>query len=367
MRQRAVTSVPWAPALLLIACVALDAVTPYDQRFDWLLAAVPALAAASCTVRTTLGIGAVTIAVEILLCMVNHRLGAYMVLPLVAIAAITLSAAHTSRVRIRREESLEDTRSVARTLQNVILRVPPPALGRLNLFVHYEAAASEARIGGDFYEALHTAHGVRVILGDVQGKGLPAVENAAVLLASFREAAYDEPDLAHLAARLETSMQRHSERHPGSPSAERFATVVLAEFPDAVPVVRIVNCGHPEPLWQRGPELRFLEPDDRLPPVGLAGLLTDAYRWKDYPFEEGDRLLFYTDGVSEARDDSDTFYSLAERARIWAVLPARESLPALAADLRRHRDGEADDVAALLVERPLPESAPTGRKAPARR
>jgi serine phosphatase RsbU (regulator of sigma subunit) len=353
--------VPWAPVLLLVACVCLDAVTPYDQRFDWLLAAVPALAAASCTVRTTLGIGAVTIVVEVVLCMVNHRLGAYMVLPLVAIAAVTLSAAYTSRVRIRREESLEDTRSVAHTIQNVILRALPPALGRLNFFVHYEAAASEARIGGDFYEALLTAHGVRVILGDVQGKGLPAVENAAVLLASFREAAYDAPDLAQVAARLETSMQRHSERHPGSENAERFATVVLAEFPDTASVVRIVNCGHPEPLWQRGRELRFLEPDVRLPPVGLAGLLSEAYEWKEYPFEAGDRLLLYTDGVSEARDDTDAFYPLAERAETWAALPAREILPTLAVDLRQHRGGEADDVAALLVERPRPEPAALAR------
>ncbi|MFI0975802.1 PP2C family protein-serine/threonine phosphatase [Streptomyces sp. NPDC021093] len=351
VRKLTAFPVPWPPLLLLVACVALDAATPLDQRFDWLLAAVPALAAASCTVGATLGFGAAAIAVEVVLALVNDRLGSYLVLPLVAILAVTLAAAYASRVRLLREESLENTRSVAHTIQGIVLRPLPPAIGPMTLFVHYEAVASEARVGGDFYEALNTAHGVRVILGDVQGKGLPAVENAAVLLASFREAAYDAPDLAALAARLETSMLRHSERHPESETAERFATVVLAEFPEESPVVRIVNCGHPEPLWQRGEITRFLEPDERLPPVALASLLDGPYRWKEYPFAVGDRLVLYTDGVSEARDAAGVFYPLAARAPKWASLAAGDALDRLAADLGEYRNKGADDVAVLLIER----------------
>jgi len=62
-----------------------------------------------------------------------------------------------------------------------------------------------------------------VIVGDVQGKGLDAVETAAVVLSAFREAAYDEPDLPRVADRIEKALARQL-------SSEQFVTAILAEL-----------------------------------------------------------------------------------------------------------------------------------------
>ncbi|MEU6278495.1 hypothetical protein ABZ871_39830 [Streptomyces populi] len=63
----------------------------------------------------------------------------------------------------------------------------------LRLLLPYLAAAAEARIGGYQHEAIRTPHGVRLLIGDVRGKGLLAIPAAATLLSAFREAATTRP------------------------------------------------------------------------------------------------------------------------------------------------------------------------------
>ena len=76
-----------------------------------------------------------------------------------------------------------------------------PLLGRVSSGP-VPVGGAEARIGGDLYEAVNTAHGVRLLIGDVRGKGLLAVETAAAMLAAFREAAYEVYTLAEVARRI---------------------------------------------------------------------------------------------------------------------------------------------------------------------
>ena len=96
---------------------------------------------------------------------------------------------------------------------------------------------ASARIGGDLYEAVSSGGGVRLIVGDVLGKGLPAARTAAVVLGAFRESAYDAASLAEIAARIEASLQ-HQE------AAEEFVTVVLAQVSSDGCRAEILNCGH---------------------------------------------------------------------------------------------------------------------------
>jgi sigma-B regulation protein RsbU (phosphoserine phosphatase) len=72
--------------------------------------------------------------------------------------------------------------------------------------VLYASASAEASIGGDFYEALETPHGVRLLVGEVRGKGLDAVRLAGVVLGSFRDAAQEHPDLTGVVAALDRSV-----------------------------------------------------------------------------------------------------------------------------------------------------------------
>lgn len=89
-----------------------------------------------------------------------------------------------------------------------MLRPLPYHWGGLDWSAVYVTADHVARVGGDFYDLQPSRYGTRVILGDVQGKGLGAVAASAVLLGTFREAGYHEGRLRDVARRLETRMKR---------------------------------------------------------------------------------------------------------------------------------------------------------------
>ncbi|MGW0466672.1 PP2C family protein-serine/threonine phosphatase [Streptomyces sp. NPDC003027] len=344
------------PFLVIVLTVAADLLTPDRERFDRLLVAAPALAAITWSVRGTVLIGGVVMALRALLgASRGEPLAPDLLANEVVLATFTAAAAWVSRVRARYERDLRELTAVAEVVQRVVLRPLPPRLGPVELHLLYVAAAAKARIGGDFYEAVRVPGAVRLMLGDVQGKGLGAVETASVLLGSFRAAVHDAAGLTELADRLEEGLGRYGAWDPDTDAAERFATVVLVEIPDGEDVVRLLSCGHPAPLLQRGGRVRPVDFADPSLPVNLAGLVEARHRVEEVPFRPGDRLLLFTDGVSENRDRAGVFYPLEERMRGWAAEPG-DRLPALLhSDLVAYgADGLDDDVAALLVVR-LPE------------
>ncbi|MFF3607793.1 PP2C family protein-serine/threonine phosphatase [Streptomyces sp. NPDC002463] len=346
------------PFLVLVLTVLADLLTPDRERFDRLLVAAPALAAVTWSVRGTIGIGLLAMAARLLLNPTRDVTSPSELLASEAvIAAVTAVAAWVSRVRTRYERDLQEVTAVAEVVQRVVLRPLPERLGRFELHLLYVAAAAKARIGGDFYEAVRIPGAVRVMLGDVQGKGLGAVETASVLLGSFRAAVNEARDLADLADRLDEGLARYGAWDPDSDAAERFATVVLVELPDGRDVVRLLSCGHPAPLLQRRSGVEAVHFADPSLPVNLAGLAENHHRIEEVPFGPGDRLLLYTDGVSETRDRAGTFYPLELRLRGWARQPAAELPELLHRDLAAYGAGGLDDdVAAVLLVRP-PEAA----------
>ncbi|MFF9473730.1 PP2C family protein-serine/threonine phosphatase [Streptomyces roseolus] len=348
------------PLLVMVLVVVADLVTPDSERVDRLLFTVPALAAATWSVYGTVGMGLVAAGLRALLVVGRGEPGAEELLASEGlILGITAASAWVSAVRTRYEQDLAEVTAVADVVQRVVLRPPPPRLGPVELHLLYVAAAAKARIGGDFYEAVQIPGAVRIMLGDVQGKGLGAVETASVLLGAFRSTAYDAPDLPALADRLDEGLARYAAWDPESDAAERFATVVLVELPDGGDTARLLNCGHPAPLLQHGTEVTCVEVADPSLPLNLTGLADSHHRVEEFPFGPGDRLLLYTDGVSETRDRAGIFYPLEERARQWADVPAAQVPELLHQDLEAYGAGGLDDdVAALLVVRTEGPAAP---------
>jgi serine phosphatase RsbU (regulator of sigma subunit) len=161
----------------------------------------------------------------------------------VAVAAVTaISAAGAARNR-HENRRIANVTSVAEAAQRALLRPLPSQVGPLELGVVYLAAAAEARVGGDLYEVARTQFGIRLIVGDVRGKGLEAVEIAADVLGVFREIAHEVYTLAEVARRLDASLARR----PAAP-LEEFVTAILAEIDPVAGSLTIYNCGHPPPL-----------------------------------------------------------------------------------------------------------------------
>ncbi|WP_234384724.1 PP2C family protein-serine/threonine phosphatase [Streptomyces sp. MMG1121] len=347
------------PALLLFTGLFIGLVTPSTVRPDAFLATAMVSAAALLPLWGTvlIGVGACAVFVGLMVDFDALR-DATAYSELASLVAIGAFAVFLNRLLDRRAHQLVQVRSVAETAQLAVLHPVPRHLGHVALESLYLAAAAEARIGGDLYEAMHTPQGVRLLIGDVRGKGLLAIQAAATLLSAFREAAHDAPDLPHLARRLETSINRHASHHPGVPGseiAERFITALLAEIPDDEPVVRTVTCGHPPPFLLHRGEVRELQPTAPSPPLNLGMLVGEGYHVDVAPFHPGDQLLLYTDGVTETRDRSGAFYPLAERIRSWSGETPHQLLDHLHRDLLGYSAGELDDDIAVLIARRRPE------------
>ncbi|MFF6888811.1 PP2C family protein-serine/threonine phosphatase [Streptomyces sp. NPDC012421] len=263
---------------------------------------------------------------------------------LVSVVGVTAAGLVAAVMRQRREAELASVRSIAEVAQRVLLRPVPRTAGGLSAAVSYTAAVAEARIGGDLYEVVTFPGGVRVIVGDVQGKGLDAVETAADVLGAFREAAHDEPDLAGVSARLERAMNR-------SLDGERFVTAVVAEIREDRSVA-LLNYGHPAPLLvDADGTARFLTPPTRALPLGLGVYGAEGPETLTAAFHPGDQLLLYTDGVSEARDGRGEFYPLDSRLHLLRVDSPERALDALHRDIVEHAGGPLGDDAAMLLLR----------------
>jgi serine phosphatase RsbU (regulator of sigma subunit) len=335
--------------VLTIVLGVLAVFTPEDFAVSRLLPAAPALAASMWSVGATVTLGVVTLAVVLAVQFAYSEPGT--AFTGAALAAVTAAAAYAAHVRLQRERTLLQVRSVADAAQAVVLRPVPHRLGEVGIETLYLAAAEEARIGGDFFDAVDTAHGVRLLIGDVRGKGLSAVGVASTVNNCFHEAAYDEPDLTRLARRLETSMVRYSDSFGGPDAAERFATVVLAEIPHGGRRVSLLNCGHPPPLLLHRGRARALEPSAPSPPLNMAGLIGAGYSVDTVALAPGDRLLFYTDGVTETRDHSGAFFPLIDWVSRQDSVPGRRLLTELHEQLQRFSGGGLDDDIAALVVR----------------
>ncbi|MEU8620539.1 PP2C family protein-serine/threonine phosphatase [Streptomyces sp. NPDC048623] len=325
------------------------------MAFSRLLPAAPALAASMWPVLPTVLLGTVCLLLMIGLSLVFPDLGTWWTAS--GIIAVTVAAAYGSHVRLQRERTLFQVRLVADAAQQVVLSPLPRRFRSVEIESLYLAAAAEARIGGDFYEAADTPYGLRLLIGDVRGKGLPAVGAAAAIVNAFREAAYDEADMTDVARRLDASSTRYNAAFPPEGPMERFATALLVEIPHEGRHIDILNCGHPPPLLLHRGKLRVLEPALPSPLLSLAELIGSHYNVDTYDFVPGDLLLLYTDGIAETRAHDGEFFPLATWMRRQPPTAPRELLTALHRDLLRHSRGRLDDdIAALAVRLRDPES-----------
>ncbi|MFJ1735652.1 PP2C family protein-serine/threonine phosphatase [Streptomyces sp. NPDC088254] len=335
----------WLPVIAMGVVAAADVVAGSGVGFLPLVSLGPAFAGLVGGWRRTALIGGLALVLCLALGLYDGLFdGRRGFTALISVAGVTGAGVAAAVMRSRREAELASVRSIAEVAQRVLLRPVPRTAGPLQAAVSYTSAVAEARIGGDLYEVVASPHGVRVIVGDVQGKGLAAVETAAVVLGAFREAAHDESDLVGLGERLERSVARELE-------GEKFVTAVLAEIGSAGGAV-FLNYGHPPPMVIRHDgTVGFPQPPVYALPLGLgvhgaAG--PEPYR---VDFQPGAQLLLYTDGVSEARDEQGAFYPLADRAHLLKDPDAQLALEALREDLMGHAAGPPHDDAAMLLLR----------------
>ncbi|MCW7940744.1 protein phosphatase [Streptomyces hygroscopicus] len=341
------------PVVFIIAITLVDIHSPTSIHLGPALVIAPALTASFAGPRTTAFVGALAVAAQIFIAVFHGGLTTTNhVVQIITITVLSVVIVIYSALRDRHREQLAQVRSVAEAAQHVLLWPLPEAIGPLKVACMYLAAEDEAQIGGDLYAATRTENAVRVMIGDVRGKGLSAIGEAALLLGAFREASHRQANLPELAATLEQSVARYlADFEPPEEAGERFATSLLVEIPDHDPITRMTSCGHPPPLLLSAGHVVTIPSLHPAPPMGIGATEPDAYTLDVFSFEPGDTLLLYTDGVIEARNSGGRFYPLTERVAHWTEVGPEALLQHIRRDLLAHTGGRLDDDAALIALR----------------
>jgi hypothetical protein len=356
-------SVAWVvPLVLLVGLLLFDLNTSGRFRVISWVVMVPGISAALCGVWTTAAFAVLAVLAYINMEDTWPQVYETGLPDFVLVTAGGAIAVAVSWVRIRNERRALHMRDVVETTLRTVLRPLPPRWGGLDHAAVYLAADSVAKIGGDFYDIQPSPHGTRVLLGDVQGKGLGAVDGAAVLLSSFRESGYYEPELSTVAERLEARMMRHRFycMQVGRDDSDRFATALLLGFPPpdrpGRPVA-FINFGHQPPLVVGPSGVHELPAGDGLP-LGLGDLHDGRVPVQQVVLGPEETLLLVTDGVTEARDAHGVFFPLAAAvAQALADDPTTARPDRLVAFVRdatlRHGGGHlADDTTIFAVRAP---------------
>jgi sigma-B regulation protein RsbU (phosphoserine phosphatase) len=215
-----------------------------------------------------------------------------------------------------------------------------PQISGLDIAVAWQPADG---VGGDCFDTLAFNSGLGVSIADIAGKGLPA----ALLMSNLQAAVRAFAQEAALPSAVCGSVNRLLCRNMAS---GRFATFCYARIDAAGRRIVYSNAGHNPPLLiHRDGSL------ERLTEGGMVlGIFTDVgYDQAELPLASGDRLLFFTDGITEARNASGEDYYDDERLAAIAIasraVPVEEMKDAILADVNGFTGGRFEDDATLII------------------
>ena len=243
---------------------------------------------------------------------------------------------------------------IAETLQRSLLPDHLPTLPGLDVAARYLPAASEAEVGGDWYDVIPMAGGaVGLVMGDVAGKGLAGASMVGRLRSALRAYALEGHDGARVVEQLNRLLWTEAED-------SQMATMLYVIVDPAASSVHWVNAGHPAPLMLVDGEPEFLAGASSVP---LGVLPFPTYEEVSAPMLPGSTLLLYTDGLVERPGENidDGMAELAARVR-----EAPEDPDGLCDHLLETlvpAGGATDDVA-ILTLRSLPVSDALQRRLP---
>ncbi|MET7632193.1 MULTISPECIES: PP2C family protein-serine/threonine phosphatase [unclassified Streptomyces] len=308
------TAVSGRHAVIVVASVTLLVVIlgVLSESPVWLLGLLvflPRAASALCTVRQTKFVFAWTELVVIVTMLVRQGDGRPwldripMILLTLVLGAASVYACHR---RISREQEMLRLRSTAAAMQRHILRPLPMLTDDVLVNGLYEPVQEDRLVGGDIYDVVDSPWGTRVLIGDVQGKGLPAVGAAFAVIGAFRATAHREPTPTALVDALDASVVRHNSHAAQTGDDERFVTALILNF-DAGAEAQAINCGPvlPQVLQEATVTTPTLTSGV---PLGLAELADEPAIVDWFVFPPGATLLLTTDGLTETRAADGAFY-----------------------------------------------------------
>ncbi|MFL5860875.1 MAG: PP2C family protein-serine/threonine phosphatase [Solirubrobacteraceae bacterium] len=203
-----------------------------------------------------------------------------------AALALEMASGYTDALHAVRRR--KDTQPAAEIQQNLL----PPRLARVEGADLAGGVLPGYDVGGDFFDYASNADGLWLVVGDATGKGNSAAALSSLAIGALRAA-------RRAGAGLQEAARLADEAIMGL-DMDRYLTAVLGSWDATGHELRWINCGHPTPLVLRA-DGRVEELDgDRTYPLGF------RFTEREFPvlntaLAAGDRLLLYSDGVSERR------------------------------------------------------------------
>jgi phosphoserine phosphatase RsbU/P len=270
----------------------------------------------------------------------------YITKPIQAEEVIARVANHVARQHLEREvrrsrDRLQHELTRAGEMQRRILPSVLPSDCGVSFAAYYRTSLYA---GGDYYDVITLADKqFGVIVADVSGHGAPA----AIVMAMIRAAVHAFPGFVGDPSEMIRYLNRHFDFLWESPM---FATALSVLIEPSPLRLTIACAGHPPPLLLRGGRVTTLEVKATVP-VLMMDLpqvpMTSA------PLEPGDRVIFYTDGVTERHDPHDEMYDLPRLTAALertAHLAPQAQVDAIVADLDAFAgEREPDDDQTLLL------------------
>ncbi|MGI8699409.1 MAG: PP2C family protein-serine/threonine phosphatase [Mycobacteriales bacterium] len=199
-------------------------------------------------------------------------------------------------------------------------------------------------VGGDAFDYAVNGDTTHLAVFDAMGHGLEASLLSAVAVGAYRSARRRLLDLETAYAEMDDAVRHQF-------GSERFVTGMFAQLNLSNGRLRWVNAGHPPPLLvRRGRVVKSLECSPSLP-LGLGGSVVEL---TEESLERGDRVLFYTDGVVEARSTDGEFFGQRRLADMLgreaaSGQPAPETMRRLSLAVMDHQGGALQDDATMLL------------------
>ncbi|MDR2130474.1 MAG: SpoIIE family protein phosphatase [Odoribacteraceae bacterium] len=241
------------------------------------------------------------------------------------------------------KEKIQSEMRVAQRIQERFLPVQHILHDRR--FSLYAALEQSKSVGGDMYSYFVKKSNLYILVGDVQGNGIPAALYMASISTLFNYVAPTKHATSEICNTLNTYMCRNT-------GDDIFITLFIGILNLNSGILNYTNAGHPYPIIRRGDkgEAIFLkEPLDM--PIGV----TDNEYMEDHiQLEKGDLILIYTDGVTESQNKAKQFYGKDRLLHLVKESPnstPEEVVTAVLADVKNHsgETTESDDLALVSI------------------
>ncbi len=239
------------------------------------------------------------------------------------------------------ERRLEYELDIARQVQARLLpQVQPPC----NTLAYAGKCHQARQVGGDYFDFLSLSEQrIALVVGDIAGKGIAA----ALLMANLQ--AHLRSQCLTAVANPQQFLQSVNQLFHENTVASAYATLFFADYSDSDRRLRYVNCGHLSGLVLRG--------DDQVERLASTGTVLGLFAaWEcsvgECTLAAGDALIIYTDGITEAFNDSDEEWGeagLLASVKAHRNLPPQQMIDSILSDVQTYSPHEQHDDMTLVV------------------